>query len=55
MKVQFWGAAQTVTGSMHLLEVNGRRILLAASGERVDSGSTRISETCRSPPPKSMR
>jgi len=28
MKVQFWGAAQTVTGSMHLLEVNGRRILL---------------------------
>lgn len=29
MKVKFWGAAQTVTGSQHLLELdNGRRILL---------------------------
>jgi metallo-beta-lactamase family protein len=28
MRVQFWGAAGTVTGSMHLLEVNGRKILL---------------------------
>lgn len=28
MKVQFWGAAQTVTGSMHLVEHNGKRILL---------------------------
>ena len=28
MRVQFWGAARTVTGSMHLLEANGRRILL---------------------------
>ena len=28
MKVQFWGAAQTVTGSMHLVECNGRRVLL---------------------------
>lgn len=28
MQLTFWGAAQTVTGSMHLLEVNGRRILL---------------------------
>jgi metallo-beta-lactamase family protein len=28
MKVEFWGAARTVTGSMHLLEVNGRRVLL---------------------------
>jgi metallo-beta-lactamase family protein len=26
--VTFWGAAQTVTGSMHLLQVNGRKILL---------------------------
>ncbi|MBC7223522.1 MAG: MBL fold metallo-hydrolase [Anaerolineae bacterium] len=28
MYIQFWGAARTVTGSMHLLEVNGHRILL---------------------------
>jgi metallo-beta-lactamase family protein len=28
MRVQFWGAAGTVTGSMHLLEVGGRKILL---------------------------
>lgn len=28
MKLTFWGAAQTVTGSMHELEVNGRRVLL---------------------------
>jgi metallo-beta-lactamase family protein len=28
MKLQFWGAAGTVTGSMHLVEVSGRKILL---------------------------
>ena len=28
MKLHFWGAARTVTGSMHLLEVNGSKILL---------------------------
>src|SRR5438309_6983122 len=27
-RVTFWGAAHTVTGSMHLLEVNGRKLLL---------------------------
>lgn len=28
MEVQFWGAAREVTGSMHLLVVGGRRVLL---------------------------
>ena len=28
LKIQFFGAAQTVTGSMHLLQVNGKKILL---------------------------
>ena len=28
MKVEFWGAAQTVTGSMHLVHVRGKRLLL---------------------------
>ncbi len=30
MELQFWGAAQVVTGSMHLLTVNNRKILLDA-------------------------
>ncbi len=28
MRIEFWGAAATVTGSMHLLKVNGKQILL---------------------------
>ncbi len=28
MQIQFWGAARTVTGSMHLLTINSKRLLL---------------------------
>ena len=28
MKITFWGAARTVTGSMHHIETGGRRYLL---------------------------
>ncbi len=28
MRISFWGAAQTVTGSMHLLETSGKRFVL---------------------------
>jgi metallo-beta-lactamase family protein len=28
IRVTFWGAARTVTGSMHLLEINGQKLLL---------------------------
>jgi metallo-beta-lactamase family protein len=40
MKIQFIGAAQTVTGSMHLLNVNGKKILLECGfyqGKRAES------------------
>ncbi len=40
MQLQFIGAAQTVTGSMHLLQVNGKRILLDCGlfqGKRAES------------------
>jgi metallo-beta-lactamase family protein len=40
MKLTFWGAAGTVTGSMHLLEAGGKRILLdcgLAQGRRKDT------------------
>src|SRR5437870_13300337 len=32
--VTFWGAARTVTGSMHLVEAGGRRVLLDCGLER---------------------
>ena len=40
MRLTFWGAAQTVTGSMHLLEVGGRRVLMDCGlfqGRRADA------------------
>lgn len=40
MKVEFWGAAQTVTGSMHLLHYAGKKILLDCGlyqGKRKDA------------------
>ncbi len=40
MNLQFFGAARTVTGSMHFLEVNGKRILLDCGlfqGRRAES------------------
>jgi metallo-beta-lactamase family protein len=40
MRIQFWGAALTVTGSQHLLSVNGSRILLECGlmqGKRQES------------------
>ena len=36
MRITFYGAARTVTGSMHLIEVNGSRLLL---GMRIVPGS----------------
>jgi metallo-beta-lactamase family protein len=40
VNVQFWGAARTVTGSMHLLTINGARMLLECGlyqGKRKES------------------
>jgi metallo-beta-lactamase family protein len=40
VNIQFWGAARTVTGSMHLLTINGARVLLECGlyqGKRQES------------------
>lgn len=40
MKLTFWGAAQTVTGSLHMLEFSGRRVFLDCGlfqGRRADA------------------
>ncbi len=40
MRLKFWGAAQTVTGSMHLLEFDGGRVLMDCGmyqGRRADA------------------
>src|SRR5215211_5564292 len=39
--VTFWGAAQTVTGSMHLVEVGDERILLDCGMSRGEPGAPR--------------
>src|SRR6266536_5299345 len=39
--VTFWGAAQSVTGSMHLVEVSGDRILLDCGSVRSERGPSR--------------
>lgn len=51
MKIHFWGAAQTVTGSAHYLEVNGKILLLDCGlfqGKRADT--YRINSEFRFPP-----
>jgi metallo-beta-lactamase family protein len=40
MRITFWGAAQEVTGSMHLIEINNQRVLLECGlyqGHRADT------------------
>ena len=50
MKLTFNGAARTVTGSQHLLEVNGKTIMLDCGliqGKRKESFEKNRSDDCR--------
>jgi metallo-beta-lactamase family protein len=50
MKLTFYGAARTVTGSQHLLEVNGKKILLDCGlfqGKRKDAFEQNRNEFCQ--------
>lgn len=53
MKIHFWGAAQTVTGSAHYIEVNGHKLLLDCGlfqGKRKEG--EKINREFRLPPQK---
>src|SRR5438270_12105797 len=52
--VTFWGAAQSVTGSMHLVEVGGERILLDCGSVRAERGQSRARATIFPFPPASV-
>ena len=51
MKITFHGAARTVTGSQHLLEINGKKIMLDCGlfqGKRKEAFERNRSDFCRS-------
>ena len=50
-RVTFWGAAQSVTGSMHLVEVGNQRLLLDCGMAR---GERETSSTPATRPPTTM-
>jgi metallo-beta-lactamase family protein len=52
--VTFWGAAHTVTGSMHLLQANGRRILLDCGLYQGPRAEARQRNCCFPFPPREI-